>query len=417
MKILLISPFFPPEIGSAAHLYFELAQAFQNRGHEIIVLTGIPRYHVVGNQREYQKRFRQEEYFHGLKVIRGFNLDIPWDIPICRGLDQNISALCSGLIGLGLPPFDVALVYSPPLPLALAALAFCRLRRRPLAVNIQDLFPQSAIDLGILKNPYLIRMFRKLESFLIREADLIWVHSEGNRGYVAEIRGNPAKVKVVPNWVDTQILKPAGKHNGVRVSLGLKGHFIVSFAGVMGYSQDLETVLSCAQLLRDNPNIAFLLVGDGVEKSKLLHLAQHQNLPNVHFLPMQPREKYSEVLAASDVCLTTLRKEVKTPVVPSKISSIMAAGRPVLASLPLEGDASRLIQEARCGLCLPPEDPEALAQAVDKLYLAPALRGKMGANGRRYAVKHLSLESCVERLESQLMACSRERTRPVQSNA
>ncbi len=402
MKILLISPFFPPEVGSAAHLYFELGQALRDRGHEIIVLTGISRYHVVENQEKNRKKFLIKEHYHGLKVIRVFNLDIPWNIPILRGLDQYVSALCSGLVGLGLPAFDVALVYSPPLPLALAALGFCRLRHRPLAVNIQDLFPQSAIDLGVLKNPNLIRLFKKLESFLYRKADLLVVHSEGNRRYVGATGGNLAKVVVVSNWIDTQTLKPASRNNGLRVSLGLEKHFIVSFAGVMGYSQDLETVLASARILRDQPDIAFLLVGDGVEKPKLVHWARQQDLQNVHFLPMQPKGKYPEVLAASDVCLATLRKEVKTPVVPSKILSIMAAGRPVLASLPLEGDAPALIREARCGLCLPPGDPQTMAQAISRLYSDTTLRKKMGAEGRRYAVTHFSLERCVEHLESQL---------------
>ena len=292
MKILLISVYFPPEIGSAAHLYFDLAQALRRRGHEVSVLTGIPRYHVVENRREYQNKFLIKEDYQGLKVIRAFNLDIPWNKPVWRGVDQFVSAFCSGLVGLVLPPFDVALVYSPPLPLALAALALCRLRGRPLAVNIQDLFPQSAVDLGVMKNPHLISLFRRLESFLYREADWLVVHSEGNRRYILERGGKPDKVSVVSHWIDTQTLKPAFKLNGFRASLSLEKHFIVSFAGIMGYAQDLETVLTSAEILRDQQHIAFLLVGDGVNKPKLVQWAQQKGLPNVHFLPMQPKEKY-----------------------------------------------------------------------------------------------------------------------------
>jgi colanic acid biosynthesis glycosyl transferase WcaI len=402
MKILLISPYFPPEIGSAAHLYFDLAQAWRRRGHEVSVLTGMPRYHVVENKGEYQNKLLKKEEYQGLKVIRAFNLDIPWNIPVLRGVDQFVSAFCYGLAGLGLPPFDVALVYSPPLPLALAALALCRLRGRPLAVNIQDLFPQSAIDLGVLKNPHLIALFRRLESFLFRQADWLVVHSEGNRGYILERGGQPGKVSVVPHWIDTQTLKPSSKLNGYRASLGLEKHFVVSFAGVMGYAQDLETVLTSAELLRDQEHIAFLLVGDGVNKPELVQWAQQKGLHNVHFLPMQPKEKYPEVLAASDVCLVTLRQEMKTPVVPSKIMSIMAAGRPILASLPLESDAPQLIREARCGLCLPPGDTQAMAQAIARLGADQTLRQNMGAEGRRFAVKHFSLERCAAYLESKL---------------
>jgi colanic acid biosynthesis glycosyl transferase WcaI len=402
VKILLISAFFPPEVGSAAHLYYELGQAFKARGHEVTVLTGLPRYHVVGKLRRLRRRPLIWETYHGLRVLRVFNLDVPWDSPVLRGIDQFISAFFTGMAGTFLPRFDVALVYSPPLPLALAALALCRLRGRPLVVNIQDLFPQSAIDLGILRNAYIIRVFRGLESFLYRQADLITVHSQGNRGYVLGAGGEKAKVRVIPNWVDTEAIKPGSRETRLREEIGLNQHFIVSFAGIMGYSQDLETVLRSAALLKDHPDIVFLLVGDGVEKPKLMETARKHHLTNVHFLPMRSKEEYPEVLAASDVCLATLRKEVRTPVVPSKILSIMAAGRTVVASLPLDGDAPRLINEARCGVCLPPEDPEAMARAVLHLYRHRELLGQMEARGRDYAVEYHSLARCVDRLEASL---------------
>lgn len=402
MKILLISAFFPPEVGSAAHLYYELGQALRERGHEVTVLTGLPRYHVLGDHQDYRRRPFIYETYHGLKVLRVFNVDIPWNIPLLRGVDQFASALLAGLAGVCLPAFDAAVVYSPPLPLALAAMALCRARRRPLLVNIQDLFPQSAIDLGVLSNPYLIRIFKGLESLLYRHADLIAVHSEGNRRYVLNAGGNPERVTVIQNWIDTKAIHPGRRRNGVRAALGLDRRFVVSFAGIMGYSQDLETVLHSARILKDHKEIAFLLVGDGVEKPKLQKLAQEHHLDKVFFLPMQPKEKYPEVLLASDLCLVTLRQEVKTPVVPSKILSIMAAGRPVLASLPLDGDAPRLIAAAQCGTAITPSNPEAMAEAILQLYHDPKLRGKMGARGRRYAVEHLSLEAAAEFIENSI---------------
>ncbi|MCL4503943.1 MAG: glycosyltransferase family 4 protein [Deltaproteobacteria bacterium] len=406
MKILLISPFFPPEVGSAAHLYFELGQALRERGHEVTVLTGLPRYHVAGVRKDFRRRPFVYETYHGLKVLRIFNLDIPWNAPILRGLDQFVSALFAGLAGLGLPAFEAALVYSPPLPVALAMLAMCRLRRRPLIVNIQDLFPQSAVDLGVLSNPYLIRIFRRLESFLYRHADLVAVHSGGNRRHVLNEGGKSGRVTVIPNWIDTKAIQPGLRENGLRAALNLDHHFVVSFAGIMGYSQDLDTVLDSARILKDQRDIVFLLVGDGVEKPKLQQLARENQLDNVPLSILQPKDKYPEVLAASDLCLATLRQEVKTPVVPSKILSIMAAGRPVLASLPLDGDAPRLMAEAQCGLAIPPSDPEAMSQAILQLYQDPGLREKMGVQGRRYALEHLSLDRAAELIEERIGSIS-----------
>ena len=217
MKILLISAFFPPEVGSASHLFYELGQALRQRGHEITVLTGLPRYHVIGAK---QRRFPFiYETYHGLKVLRVFNLDVPWAQPILRGLDQFTFALFAGMAGATLPAFDAAVVYSPPLPLALAAWGLGRWRRRPLVVNIQDLFPQSAIDLGVLRNPHLIRVFRRMESFLYRRADLITAHSEGNRRYIVNAGADPQRVRVIPNWIDTEAIQPMDRHNGLRAVL------------------------------------------------------------------------------------------------------------------------------------------------------------------------------------------------------
>jgi len=406
VKILLITPFFPPEIGSAAHLYDELGQALRSRGHEVTVLTGLPRYHVIDRGGRSSWRPVIWENYQGLRVLRVFNLDVPWNMPLLRGMDQMISALMSLMGGMCLPAFDIALVYSPPLPLALAGLALCRLRRRPLVVNIQDLFPQSAIDLGILSNLHLIRVFRKLESLLYRHADLFIVHSRGNRRHLLARGAESPRVQVIPNWVDTTAIQPRPRQNSYRAALGLNRHFVVSFAGIMGYSQDLATVLKSAGLLKDYPEIVFLLVGDGVEKPRLLSRARKENLSNVVFLPMQPKEKYPEILAASDLCLATLRTEVQTPVVPSKILNIMAAGRPVLAGMSLKGDAPRLIDKARCGFCLPPGDAEALAGAVLRFYRDPGLGKRMGANGRRYALQHFSLTRGVGRLERLLSLVS-----------
>ena len=164
----------------------------------------------------------------------------------------------------------------------------------------------------------------------------------------------------------------------------------------MGWSQGLETVVECARELARQPEILFLLVGDGVERPRLER--QAAGLSNVRFVPMQPKEMYPHVLGAADACLVTLRAEVSTPTVPSKMATIMAAGRPVLASLPT-ADASKLVNEARAGLVVPPGDARALAGAVLQLLQDPDGAQKMGRSGRVYAEEHLSREACVGQLE------------------
>lgn len=407
MKILLLTAYFPPDTGSAAHLFYELGTALVHRGHHVTVITSMPGYHTQGPLEKYEGKKWVRENINGMSVVRVTTLQLPRHLMVARALWQFSGAAAFFVAGLRLPAHDVAIVYSPPLPLGLTAWGLRRLKGIPFILNVQDLFPQSIIDLGLLKNQWLIRLFEAMERFVYRQADLITVHSEGNRQHVLQKMEGKSneKVRVIPNWVDTDFIRPSERMNRFREEHGLGNAFVVSFAGVLGYSQDLDVVLEAARLIGAGPQtseILFLIVGDGVEKPRLERKAREMGLSNVRFLPMQPRDRYPEVLHASDVCLATLHAEVKTPVVPSKILSIMAAGRPVVAALNLDGDAPRLIAEARCGLCVPPEDPKALAEAILRLYHDPRLREELGGNGRRYAEKHLSLAACVERYEALL---------------
>jgi len=182
--------------------------------------------------------------------------------------------------------------------------------------------------------------------------------------------------------------------------LQLCDKFVVSFAGVMGFSQDLDVILDAAHILSRYPDIHFLLVGDGVEKERLVKRSQDMGLTNVTWLPMQPRERYPDVLHVSDVGLATLHAEVKTPVVPSKIWSNMAAGIPVVAAMNLDGDAPALVRESGGGICVPPEQPEALAEAILSLYKDAKLRRRLGVQGRQYVEKNLSPQVIAEKYES-----------------
>ena len=392
MDILLLTAYFPPDTGSAAHLFYELGTALVKEGHTVSVLTSFPSYHAQGDLRRYRRRFWMVEEINGMQVARVAVPDLPRHIPFARGIWQFSLALVFTLGGMRLPRADVTVVYSPPLPLGFTAWWLKITRKVPFVLNVQDLFPQSVIDLDILRNRQLIRFFEWMERFLYRRADHITVHSPGNKDHVVSKGAHPEYVAVMPNWIDTDFIRPGARRNGFFEQYNLDGKFVVSFAGVLGYSQDLDVLLEAAKLLQGFPDIHFLIVGDGVEKRRLERKAKEMDLQNVQFVPMQPRHRYPEVLNASDVCLATLRAEVRTPVVPSKILSIMAAARPVVAAVNLDGDAPRLIKEAQCGLVVFPENPRALAEAILRLYDDRALRIRLGRNGRRYIEDYLSLE-------------------------
>jgi glycosyltransferase involved in cell wall biosynthesis len=411
MHILLLTNYWPPEIGAASHLYYELSQALAARGHRVTVLTGFPRYNVQEMPAAYRGKAATWEQGNGVRVRRIRTPHLPQHIPVARGLDHFLLALTYALAGLGLERPDALLFYSPPLPIGLAAGFLGRLYRCPFLLNVQDIFPQSAIDLGVLKQRALVRFFEWLEKRIYRRADHITVHSEGNRQNVAaKLPARLDKITVVHNWIDAEFVRPGPRSNGFRRMMGLGDEFVVSFAGTMGYSQDVDTVLGAADILRDEQGIVFALVGDGVETPRLQELAVRLHLPNVRWVPMQPREQYPAVLHASDASLVTLRRDVGTPVVPSKLLSIMAAARPALVSVPLDGDAPKIVADAQCGLCVPPEQPEQLAEAILRLYRDPAHAELLGRNGRAYIESHFSVQAAAEQYERLLNQVISRRT-------
>jgi colanic acid biosynthesis glycosyl transferase WcaI len=402
MRIFMLSAYFPPEVGSASHLFYELGSELVRRGHEVTVLTGYPSYNI--DRRKLESRYRtglwMDEKMNGIRVVRIRTIGMPRHIPVLRGIGQFTHALTQLFSGLFRTTghADIVLVYSPPLFLGFTALVLREFRNAKVVVNVQDLFPQSAIDLGLLRNPLLIDFFRKAERFLYRHADAITVHSEGNKEHVLRCGGKAEATHVVPNVVDTRAIRPGPRNNAFRERYRIREQdFLVSFAGVIGYSQDLDTVIEAAKLLAPQHDVVFYIVGEGLEKERLMKKAE--GMANVRFLPMLPKNEYAELLHASDVCLVTLRKEVQTPVVPSKILSIMAAGRPVVASVPLHGDAPAFIRQAGCGICVEPENPAQMAEAIRLLYDQPHQSVAFGTNGRSYVEQFCSVEVFAERYE------------------
>jgi colanic acid biosynthesis glycosyl transferase WcaI len=397
MKVLLVTAYFPPDTGSAAHLFYELGVQLVRENHAVTVLTSFPSYHTVEPIQGYRgKRFLRER-LDGLDVVRVRVPSLPRQIPVARAAWQFLLAHRFTRAIRRLEQHDVALVYSPPLPLGLAGAALKKNSQTPFILNVQDLFPRSAVDLRVLKNRWLIAFFEALERRIYRAADHITVHSPGNQAHVAGTGIDAGRVTVVPNWVDTDFLRPDRRRNGFSESHGLMDRFVVSFAGVLGYSQDIDVILDAARRLREHGKILFLIVGDGVEKDRLVRRASALGCTNVLFLPMQSRQVYPDVLTASDVCLVTLNKEVVSPVVPSKILSIMAAGKPVVACMNPQGDAAEVVRAARCGFVLPAGDAAGLARTIDKLRQEPSLCAELGRNGRAYCVQNFSLAQCARR--------------------
>ena len=400
MDIFLVTPYYPPEIGGGAHLIYELAVSLKAKGHDVTVLTGYPRYNVNVVPSQYRRTLWMNETQNGISVKRIRIPSFPRTSKIARGVEHLVFGLWLSVLTALVPRADVAMVYSPPLPVAWMICLLGKMRRIPVVVNIQDLFPREAVELGMLTNPLLIRLFEVMERQVYSLAARMTVHSPGNKEHVVQQAGKRERVQVVGNWVDLDRIRPGEHDNGFSRQHGLGGRFVVSYAGTMGWAQDMGTIIRSAAHLREHKDVLFLLVGDGVEKQKAQVMSQKMGLENILWLPIQPWSIYPEILAASDICLINLHPELRTPVVPSKLLSIMAAARPVIASLPAESDARHIIDDAGCGLCVDAGDEVALADAIRKLALDRALGKKMGQRGRTYAEEHLSREACTSEMEA-----------------
>ena len=411
MRILILTAAYPPEIRSASHLMAELAQGLAERKHEVAVVTPAPAYNLADGAPRSKRRLIMVSVESKVKVARVWTARFQMVGPVARGLAQLTLPFAVAAGGMWTGAADVILVYSPPLTMAVGALFLGRLKGAPYVLNVQDLFPQNAIDLGVLRGRLPIGFYRSMESRVYKRAAAITVHSEGNCRVVRAGVANPSRVTVVRNWVDLESYRTAGNGASFRSRHELEGVFLVLFAGVMGYAQDLDTVLEAARRLKSNREIVFLLVGDGVEKAALMRKAQAAGIGNVRFMNWVSQEAYPELVAAVDVGLVTLRKSMKTPVVPSKLLGYMAAGKPVVSSLNSESDAIPIIDESGCGFNVDVESPDAMAEAIEKLWKSPESARGMGERGRAYALAHFSRTRAVDDYEWILRNCANQRWR------
>lgn len=406
MKILLVTDSYPPEIRSASHLMLELAQELNHRGHQVTVITTWPEYNL--DQDDDKKTFKEIEVEDGITVIRVKTLPHHNVNYIIRGLSQLIMPLqfLMKLRKHKIKP-EAVVVYSPPLPLALVG---SWLRRRGIRnlLNVQDLFPQNAIDLGILTSSIQIKFFKSLERYAYQTADIVTVHSEGNRKMVLE--QNPeigSKLQLLHNWVDIDHHSADGNNNNripteFRKKWNISQKYIAVFAGVMGPSQYLELILDIAERMQDQTDLLFLLVGDGKEKEKLQQIAKEKNLKNVQFEGFISRDVYPDLLNICSIGLVCLSPQNKTPVVPGKILGHMAAGLPVAAFLHTASDGHELIADAECGISANSANLEACTQALKHLMSNTLEFRNIGLSGMKYATTHFSKEVCVSQLEDML---------------
>jgi colanic acid biosynthesis glycosyl transferase WcaI len=412
MRILIVNIYFYPDPTGTGWVITELARDLTAQGHAVTVLTTVPHYAGPGHENiaRVSRRLWREERLDGIRVIRT-GVYVPRRKTLWTRLLNYCSFTLLALIaGVRCGAHDVILSTSPPLSIGLSAWLLSRLKRIPFVFNVQDIYPDVAVLMGMIRNPAWIAPLRMLERLIYRKAALITVISDRAKENL-RAKGVPTqKIQVIPNWVDIHEIQPGVPNNGFRRSLPTPSESnLVMFAGNIGLIAGLETVLQAATALQHRPDIHFLLIGEGTAKAELVAIAERMGLRNVRFLPTQPREILPEVLAAADVHLVTLKRQMSTTSVPSKSYTIMASGRPMIAAVDPGSEIWRMVQTAGAGLCVLPEDPATLAEAIVELCDSPERRRVMGECGRAYVVHHHAKSELAGRYGAILEAVARKR--------
>jgi colanic acid biosynthesis glycosyl transferase WcaI len=387
MRVLIVGLNYAPEVVGIGPYTTELAEHLAASGHRVSVLAGFPYYPHWRIDPGYQgKRPFLVETINGVRVIRSPILLPGTRQTAFRRILFDSSLSVTALMGsLGIGQIDTVICVSPPLELALTAWLIARSRRATLLLHLQDLVPDAALSVGMMREGAAVGIARRLERFVYARADRITVISQGFFDNLVA-KGVPAeKLQVLPNWVETGKFNVEPDH-AIRASLGAaNGETLALHTGNMGAKQGLETVLGAAAELVDE-NVVVALIGDGSHRRQLEAHATRLGLQNLKFLPLQA--DLPATLAAADVLVLSQRGTVIDSVAPSKLLSYMAAGKPVVAAVNELSEAGRMIRTANCGVVVPPEQPEALAGALRDLYRSPDKNHDLGQAGRRYVAEH-----------------------------
>lgn len=401
-RILLLTLVFSPDGVSTAVLMTELAQDLQALGHRVTVLTTTPHYNVEPEARAEQplkRRWGGLLYESTCRDIPVYHAAMPRKDSRVEGrlLDYIRFHAISTLAGLTVAGgYDVILAPSPPLTIGLSAWFLGLARRAPFVYNVQEIYPDLAVSLGLLRNRLLIRSMEWLERFVYARARAVVVISEWFlRRLLA--KGVPAdNLIVIPNFVDTEFLDLGKRENDFATAYELAGQFVVLYAGNLGLAQSLETLIAASQRLTHLPDLRFLIVGDGARRAWLEAQIAQRKLANVTLLPYQPRSVVPQIYASSDVCLVPLKKGTAQETLPSKIYTIMAAARPVLVSADPDSELTWIVKEADCGWSVPPDDAEALASVTADAYHHRAELHRKGKNGRDFVLARHSRRAVVQ---------------------
>jgi colanic acid biosynthesis glycosyl transferase WcaI len=401
MRIQLFSTNYIPEKNGMAPFSTGICEYLAGRGHEVTAVTAFPYYPAWRVWDGYRGRLFQKEQINGVTVRRVWHFVPRRPSNLLQRLAHDLTFTLSVFLGaLFAGGSNVICCVCPPPTLAFAAYLLAKIRRRPYIIILADLASDAAMATGIMKDGPIVRLARSIEGFAYRNADKTVCICHG---FVESLTANgiPAeKLALIPLWGDTENVYPTADASKFRAANEVAEHqFLIMHTGNMGKKQDLMNVVRAAELLKERTDVLWFLIGHGEERLVLDQYIREQKLTNVKLLPLQPAEELAEMYCAADVLVLNQRAAVVDSVIPSKLLTYMAAGRPVVAAVSDQSETSRYIDRAKCGVIVQPESPAALAEAVLNLKQACDLRHNLGANGRTYVEENFTKQKILREYE------------------
>lgn len=407
MKVLVLSQYYDPEpVPKAA----ELARALRDGGHSVRAITGFPNYPAGVLYDGYRLGLMRSEEIDGIPVTRTFEYPYHGRSVVKRLINFWSFAFSAPLASLRMPRPDVMYVWHPPLSVGVAAWLISVLRGVPFVYDVQDIWPESALVTGLLRDGFMVRAMYRLEKFIYKRAAHLLCVTEGARQNLIAKGVPPEKVTVMHHWIDESLFaetKP-GDRDSTRAQHGWGEDFVVLFAGNIGLLQGLDTVVRAAAELRADERIRFVIVGDGADRERLRALATELRVTDrVEFVDRQPMSEMPRFMAAADALLVHLKQSlINRWVIPTKTLAYLAAGRPIIMAM--EGAAADLVAEAGAGTIVPPDEPKQLVDEVRRIAALPeAERDAYGTAGKAFLLRTMTKSRVIPQYEAILQRSAR----------
>ncbi len=387
MKILLINQAFvsPDEPGHTRH--FELAKFLLSHRHKLVIVASDLNYQT-GKRTVERKGVFAEQVIDGVRVLRAYIYPALHRSYFWRVISFFSFMFSSVWTAFQVKDVDLVLGTTPPIFQAVSAWFIAWIRRKPFLLEVRDLWPEFGVSMGVLKNPIVIALGRRLEKFLYARATHILVNSPAYKEYMIGKGVPEKKITFIPYGTDVDMFNPQVDGSSIRADLGLQNKFVVLYAGALGQANDIDTILRAAERLKQYDKIHFVLFGDGKERPRLQNEAERKNLSNVIFAGVRPKKDMPRVVASADVCLAILQDiPMFRTTYPNKVFDYMAAGRATV--LVIDGITRELIESSYGGVFVQPNDDETLAETILDLSKNVDIVQQMGQNAREYLVKHL----------------------------